>query len=353
MTAAEFFNWWRTQLGELVPAKLRSSWHSRKTAVALKIHGNRLELSAPPADSVTAFELPADDHAPRPQALTEFLSGLSGTPQRIRLTLTSGEYLSSRLTLPRAAQAHLAEAVRYQLPQLTPFNADQLYYACGETADSPAEGPLSVWLIAMPRQHIDRALALIGQSVPNGPLPLRTPPSPGENLELSWSVTEASTLPRNRRQLAWLGLIGLWVGVAVIHLYNWQQGQAELDQILEEVHGRAREVGDLRDRLTDVTAQLAWVAERKQSAVSALTLLNTLSEQLDDGTWLQGLDLQGRRLTLRGISSSPATVIETLEKSTLLKEVRFDAAITRDARGQGDRFNVSAKLEPAPEGDGT
>lgn len=353
MTAAEFFSWWRTQLGELVPASLRSSLQDRKTAVALKIDGTRLELSAPPADAVTMVELPVDDQAVRPQALTEFLSGLSGAPQRIRLMLAPGEYLSSRLSLPRAAQAHLAEAVRYQLPQLTPFSADQLYYACGETRDSPADGPLSVWLIAVPRQRVDRALSLIGQGVPDGPLPLKKPPAPGETLDLSWRVAETSASPRRRRQLAWLGLIGLFAGVSLVHVHNLQEQQARLDEILQEVRGRAVEVSDLRDLLASTTAQAAWIAEHKQAAVSALMLLDTLSEQLDDQTWLQGLELRGRQLTMRGLSASPATVIETLEKSELLKEVRFDSAITRDNLGKGDRFNVSAKLEPVPEGGGT
>ena len=82
-------------------------------------------------------------------------------------------------------------------------------------------------------------------------------------------------------------------------------------------------------------------------------LLDMLTQQLDDRTWLQGLELRGQRLTLRGISSSPATLLETLEASRLLQNVRFEAAITRDGRGQGDRFNISAQLERAVEGGGT
>jgi len=353
VTLAEFLNWWGTQLSELVPASLQGSWQNAKATVAIQIDGNRLELSAPPADEVATVELPGGDETTRPEALTEFLSSLPGVPQRIRLTLAPKEYLVSRLSMPRAAKAHLAEAVGYQLPQLTPFKADQLYYACGETADSPADGPLSVWLVAMPRQRIDRALSLIGQPPPDNPLPLRKPPVPGENLELSWRVSETPTSPRRIRRLAWLGLIGLWLGVSVVHVYNWQQEQAILEEKLNEVRSNAAELGDLRERLAVATSQAAWLADHRQAAVSPLVLLDTLTQQLDDQTWLQGIELQGRNLTLRGISLSPATVIETLEKSTLLQAVRFDAAITRDNRGQGDRFNISAKLEPSAKEGGT
>ena len=352
MTADEFFLWWRAQLAEIIPASLRGSWHNTKTSVLLSIDGNSLELSTPSTGAPAKFDLTANEDAARPKALQEFLSSLPGSPQRIRLNLAPAEYLSRQLTLPRAAKPNLAEAVRYQLPQLTPFSADQLLYACGEHPDSPADGPLSVWLVAIPRERVARALRLIGQSPPDSPLALRHPPAAGEPLALSWRVAETSRTPQHRKRLAWVGLIGLLIGVITLHFVNRQQEQAVLDSTLDEVRSRAVQVGNLRDRLTAANAQTAWLDEHKQSSVSTLALLNELAERLDDKTWLQGLELQGRRVTMRGISSSPATLIETLEASQLLKDVRFESAITRDNRGQGDRFNISAEIELPTEGGG-
>jgi hypothetical protein len=134
------------------------------------------------------FELPEGPEAARPVVVDEFMARLPGRPQRIALVLGPEEYLLRRTTLPRAARDNLAEAVGYQLPQLTPFSASQLIYACGEAADSPSEGPLSVWLVAVPRQRVSRALALIGQTPPEGYLPLRDSPSPGAPVELAWRL---------------------------------------------------------------------------------------------------------------------------------------------------------------------
>ena len=40
-----------------------------------------------------------------------------------------------------------------------------------------------------------------------------------------------------------------------------------------------------------------------------------------------------------------------IEATAVLQDVRFDAAITRDGRSQGDRFNISAQVEsPVREG---
>jgi len=353
MTAAEFFDWWRTQLSELVPATLRGSWHSAKTTVAVGVGSGKVEFSAPPAKTTTAIDLYGTDEDTQTALAQNFLTRLPGVPQRIRLTLLPNEYLVQKLTLPRAAKGHLTEAVGYQLPQLTPFTADQLLYACGEAPGSSTDGQISVWLVAIPRQRISRALALIGQSPPDGPLPLRAPPPPDERLVVSWPIRETEASPRRRMRLAWAGLAILWVAVLGIHLHNRQQAQDTLDLTRDGLRARAIEVSHLRDRLDNTESQMNWLSQRRQRGISLLMLLDTLTQQLDDRTWLQGLELRGQRLNLRGISSSPATLLETLEASKVLQNVRFEAAITRDGRGQGDRFNISAKLESPVQDGGT
>jgi len=341
----EFFHWWRTQLVDMMPAALRGSWQDTRATLTLHIDGNRLELRSAALGKAVSFELPDGPEAARPVVVDDFMAQLPGRPQRISLVLGAQEYLLLRTTLPRAAQGNLAEAVGYQLPQLTPFSAGQLIYACGETPDSPPEGPLSVWLVAVPRQRVARALALIGQTPPEGYLPLRDAPRSGAPVELAWRLPEASTFSRHRSRLAWLGLAGLWIGVLGLHIYHQQQAQSSLDQTLESLQARALRVGELRDRLAAAEAQVAKLATLKQSTYSMLAVLDALTEQLDDQTWLQGFDLRDGRLTLRGISAAPAVLIETLEASPVLKDVRFEAAITRDGRSQGDRFNISAQLE--------
>jgi general secretion pathway protein L len=346
VTIREFLYWWRNQLLELMPATLRRSWQGAKTTLILGIDGSTVTLRSPSLDTRTSCDLPNDTQTIRPASVDKFLSRLP-RPERLLLQLAPNEYLLRRLTLPRAAQANLAEAVGYQLPQLTPFTASQLVYACGETGDSPPDGPISVWLVAVPRQRIERALALIDQTPPDGYLPLRQPPQPGEPLELSWRLQGASSHSQQRMRLAWLGLVVLGCGVLGLHLYHQHQAQTELDKILDELRVRVPRVGELRDRLTAAEAQAAKLARLRQSTPSALTVLEVLSEQLDDQTWLQGFDLRDGRLTLRGISESPATLIETLEDTEVLRDVRFGSAITRDGRSEGDRFNLSARVEPA------
>ena len=295
-------------------------------------------------------EILAEEQAPEVKAL---LGALPGGPQQIRLVLEPRDYLIRRFSLPRAARGNLAEAVGYQLPQLTPFSADQLLYACGEADDSPTSGALSVWLVAVPRHRVERALALIDQSPPENPLRLRTPPAPGEPLSLTWRASAPSPTAQRSMRLAWVALVALWIGVVGIHLYKQEQQQRMLDETLADLRTKAVAVSRLHDRLSTVQRRLAQLSELKATGTSPLMVLDGLSQLLDDDTWLQNLELKGRELSIQGLSPSPAGLIERLDDAALLNDVQFEAAITQDVRTGGSRFSIGARVQPQVREDGS
>ena len=69
-----------------------------------------------------------------------------------------------------------------------------------------------------------------------------------------------------------------------------------------------------------------------------------LSQRLDDGTWLQRIDLREKRVTLQGISGNATGLIELLEASPFLRDVSFGASVTRDRSSDKERFNINATL---------
>ncbi len=345
MNSRVFFDWWRARLGELVPAFLKRRWGSAKAGITLAIDGEQLQVRSANSAQSTLVDLAGDRPAQRSPELAALLGTLPGGPQQIALQLQAGDYLVRRFPLPRAAQGNLAEAVGYQLPQLTPFAADQLLYACGETGDSPPNGKLSVWLVAVPRQRVERALTVIDQPLPDNPLRLSEPPAEGEPLSLTWRASDLSPASQRSMRLAWVALLVLWVGVFGIHLFKQEQQQRMLDETLDDLRVKAATVSRLDERLTRVRTRITQLSELKASGASPLTVLDRLSQLLDDETWLQGMELGKAQLTLRGVSASPASLIETLEATDILKDVSFESAITRDGRSEGDRFNIRATLE--------
>jgi general secretion pathway protein L len=348
---AEFLRWWADQLGELIPASLRRRWQGRRNTVTVHLAGDSASFDGPAGTSSGVHDLPVEGRSAESPVLADFLDALPGPPERLRLVLEPDQYLRRDLSMPRAARPHLAEAVGYQLPKLTPFTTDQALYACGENADGATDGPLSAWLVVVPKAKISRALSLIAQNPPANPLRVERPPQPGERLELSWRIAESGSSSSSLMRIAWLGLIAVWGGALALHLYNRHDASQQLEQTLDGLRNEAAQVSALRDRVNITAARLDWLSQRKRAAQSTIALLDSLAQQLDDDTWLQRLQFDGKEVTLMGISSTPSVLVETLESSSAFEGVRI-GAFTRDRRNNADRFNLTASIESPPAGAG-
>lgn len=344
MSSAEFFKWWGAHLATFIPRLLRRRWGPVKASITLSVEGDRLQISLADTGLSATADLSGDRPAQQTSEVAALLADLPGGPQQIKLVLGPHDYLLRHINLPRAAQGSLVEAVGYQLPQLTPFTADQLLYACGENESSPSSGPLSVWLVAVPRQRVEKVMQVIDLQVPENPLHLDSPPAANESLTLRWGTDLSASSQRSMR-FAWVVLVLLWFGVFGIHMVRQEQQQQLLDETLDEMRSSAAVVIQLHERLSMERERLELLTHLKAHGSLPLTLLERLSVLLDDETWLQGLDLHEGELILHGVSVSPTGLLEKLEATEILEDVRFDSAITRDGRSEGDRFNIRANLE--------
>ncbi|MCB1773542.1 MAG: PilN domain-containing protein [Gammaproteobacteria bacterium] len=353
MPLQEFFDWWRTQLGELIPASWRGRGQHRRNRLTLTLGTGKVTVADAGGRELGQFDLAPQQLPTVPDSVTSAIRNMRGTLRQVDVVVPHREYLLRTLTLPAAARANLHEAIGYQLGKLTPFNSSQLLYACGTTGEAVADGMVGAWLAAVPRQSLQRAMAVIGQEIPAGPLPLAAPPPAEGDLRFTWHTAPQGRYARSGVRVAFVGMLLLWAAALGLHLRNIEQARDQLTEELDALRLQAAEVQRLRDRVSQHTVSAEKLTRLRQRYVSPLVVLDTLTEQLDDRTWLQNLELDGDELTLRGTSSAAATLIETLEASDLLHHVEFTAAITRNAGEDGDRFNLTARLSSTPaEGDG-
>jgi len=348
MPTREFFDWWRAQLSELIPTSWQGRGQHRRNRLALTLNPGTVKVEDATGGEIGEYELSRQQTPTVPDRVAEVIHGMRGQLRQIDVVVSQGEYLLRRLTLPMAAKTNLYEAVGYQLGKLTPFTGSQLLYACGTTGENVADGMVPVWLVAVPRQSVQQAMALLGQETPAGALPLTSPPGAGDSLRFSWQTATKGGYSRHGLRLAFVGMLLLWAAGLGLHLHNISQAREHLGGELDELRVQAAEVQRLRDRIARHTDSAEKLIGLRQQYVSPLVVIDTLTEQLDDRTWLQNLELDGDELTLRGTSSAAATLIETLEASDLLHQVEFNAAITRNAGENGDRFNLTARLSPTP-----
>jgi general secretion pathway protein L len=352
MNMREFLDWWFAQLRSLIPAEWLGFLKRNEPAMGIAIDGGMVKITTPSGEDSVMYGLATLDPFRDRGLAHQDLPRSAGAPPRIRLTLSPNNYLVRNVTVPRAARAHFAETVGYQISTLTPFTSDAVLYACGEQPNGAIEGgAIPGWLVVVPLQPVLQALSAIDQPPPENPLNLTAPPRSGEHLEISWRVANTESRQHTGRRFVWLGLALVWSVAIGLHFYTRDNHYAMLEQQLADLRAEAGDVVALRSDLDASVERLRWIQERKQAAFPRVEMLNTLAELLDDDSWLQRLDFDGKNLTLTGLSKTPSTLIGTLESSDMLEAVRFDA-LTRDRRTNADRFNLSAKLQPAQVAEG-
>jgi general secretion pathway protein L len=335
MTLRQFLRWWGGQLSSLLPAGLSGDTVAGRR-LTLSVDQARIEVLAPGAQNETAVSVEEAR-----------LMQLGGRVDAVTLHIGPRDYLVRQLTLPRIALSNLAETVGYQIQKLLPFNRDQVLYACG-TSDAPApDGQVAIWLAAIPKRTLQPPLDALDIALPDNPINLREPPTAGQPLQFSWRLARQDSRKTYVQKGLWLGLAATWALAIGLLVHDQQRQYDALLATHDALRGEAVNVGRLRERLDLAQSQFDAIVQRRRDAVSVLGLLGALTETLDDDTWLINLELQGSDLALQGVSAKPAALIETLEDSELLSDVRFEAAITQAGREAGSRFNISAKAAPA------
>jgi general secretion pathway protein L len=73
-------------------------------------------------------------------------------------------------------------------------------------------------------------------------------------------------------------------------------------------------------------------------------LLDTLTRDVPDGSWLLSLSINGREVVLDGLSPSAATIALALEHSPNFTNIVFRSPVTREPGNGLEHFQLGATL---------
>ena len=73
-------------------------------------------------------------------------------------------------------------------------------------------------------------------------------------------------------------------------------------------------------------------------------LLDTLTREVPDGSWLLSLSINGREVVLDGLSPSAATIALALERNPGFTGIVFRSPITREPASGLEHFQLGATL---------
>lgn len=349
-----FLGWWRGELADLIPQSFRRRMIPPRPVLWLlpESEGRSLSVWAGGDASEQRDTFGAGEDAgllrDRWQSLVESFD--DGQPE-VRLCLPAEDVLQCPVELPLAVEANLAESLRYQLDQVTPFSADQVYFDYRVVERDAEHGRLKVDLRLATRARVDalrERLAAIGirpHAIDCLGAEGASPAGAGFNM------LPLEQRPRHvyrRARINWLlagGLVLVLALVMVESLYLHQKAVDRLDSEVASLRSEADEVLGLQQQLEDALAAANFLAERRRRQPVAVRVIDEVTRILPRDMWLQQLRMQGNELMVQGLAEQSQRLIEIFNDSDLLSNAEFRGSVAIDPASGRERFNAQARIE--------
>lgn len=265
----------------------------------------------------------------------------------VLLRLTGGKTVRQRIALPAAALDVLPAVIRNKVESIAPWPLAEVLWGY-RVAEPPAPGQIAADVGIVGRKAVD---GLIGALTAAG---LRV-----QAIEIGDAADGAIQIDTAgpRRSQGYRRAIGAGLALAAIgSLAAGGYGAYLAYGAQRELQALDRQYTELRQSLLGRSGAAAGDAklaaanaahDRKAGSLAFVAMLDDLTRQVPDGTWLTGIDYDERRLTIAGKGRDIDKVIGSLDSSDYFSDVNFASATQRDADLDADSFVISATVAPA------
>lgn len=250
-------------------------------------------------------------------------------------------YLVHSLKMPTMPRGRLQKSLQLQLRNLVPIAGMPVYWDHIRQGRVEEEDQVNLALVkAEPLDRLLEAITSTGARVCN------------VRADVDDAGRKFDFLRRNphfgRRQ-SWIApLLILCLLLSAGSLW-WRMHQ-EHDRWLADrqiiVDGQEADIRQVRTNLAEIE-QLQLQLDRVEGFADqgqALRVLDKLSKILPDGTWLDGLTLQGAKVQLEGYSSDASQLIALVEAVPAFRNARFRSSVIRDNTSQAEKFSIEFLL---------
>ncbi|RFF26535.1 MULTISPECIES: PilN domain-containing protein [unclassified Wenzhouxiangella] len=349
-----FLKWWRSELAGLLPQSLRSRMVPPRPVLWLVPEAESRTFSV-----WTGGESPEkrdtfganEDAGLLRDRWQELINGFEDGRPEIRLCLPAEDMLHCPVELPLAVEANLAESLRYQLDQVTPFSADQVYFDYDICERDTDRSLLKVELRLAMRSRVDELLERLAAV---GIRPHAVDALGGDAVQPAcegFNLLPLAERPRHvyrRARINWLLAGGLVLVLALVmaeSLFLHQRTVNRLESEVEALRQEADEVLALQTELQDALAAANFLAEHRRRQPVSVRVLDEITRILPDDIWLMQLRMQGDELMLQGLADQAQRLIELINESELLGEAEFRGSVSIDPGSGRERFNARARIE--------
>lgn len=355
---AAFVSWWGLELYGMIPQAWRKRLVAARPQLWLVADEDDLTLQVwrggPQPELIDTFGA-SEDPALMRDRWQGHQSGFQDGPPEVSLLLPGGLVLEATVDLPLAVEANLAPAVAYQLDQLTPFRADQVWHDFRVLKRETDSGRLKLDLRLVPRTRLEalrERLAALGvrpHVVDSAALidaSDEVPDRAGFNL---LPAEQRRPYVNRRVRLNWALGIGATLILALVmgqSLYLRSSGIDQLRAELELLRVDAERVMALQRELEDALAAANFLAEHRREQPVVIHVLDEITRVLPNDLWLQQVQVRGDELTMSGMGNGSQRLIELVNGSTLFSDTEIRGQVNIDPNTGQERFNARATITP-------
>lgn len=341
----ELVSWWVRQMLDLVPSRWRFRAAGPANAVVVDWRGRSAqgggELLVRRDHRETALG-PFKADEPGLRAAQALLGARRAAATVLRLP--AGFVLERQISLPLAAEQGLDRVVRYEMDRFTPFAAEEVVWSCTVQRRDRAQGKLAAAIALVPRARLQPVLDTLAQ-IQIRPTVLEAPGPDGALRLIALAPPDLRRLRWQRRGLAAAaaGCAALALAAILEPFIAQSAARDAVDARIAALAPRVKQTEALRDKLNASSAGSDVVAAERARVGDALRAIAALTDLLHDDTYLIGLVLRQREVTLEGQSAAATKLIASLSSSPDIRNASFSAPVTRNETG-ADLFSIKAEV---------
>jgi general secretion pathway protein L len=277
------------------------------------------------------------------RGLLRKLIGQSGRAAALVVEIPSERVLSKTIELPAAAHGDLDRILSFEISRHFPFSAERVFHRhriVGRNGGAASSGTptLSVEIVVVPREivlSIAAELAAAGMRA-NG-FALFSSPSSAPLFLPPGSVTGSGVAQPVSRRLA-AGLLAMALAATVSWPLAQQCRLAAIEREIAALKPQAETRLRARDRDRRDAETSVAIARLRGGRPPLIAVLDALSREVPDGSWLTSLSVAGGEIVLEGLSPSAASIAQALGKNSDFTQIVYRSPIRRDGANGLEHF---------------
>lgn len=262
--------------------------------------------------------------------------------RRVILRPNPATVLERKIELPLATEPDLRNVLCYEMDRLTPFTAEQVFWAARIDHRDRTRARLELSLSLIPKVLVQPALVAL------------------EAMGLRASAIETTGRDGSRRIIdlvdgqapsqRWFGMacgvvLLLVVGAAATPFVLQARARAAVEAGIANLRPQVAEADKLRRRIAAGSAGSDVIAAEHAAIGDALQVLAVLTDLFPDNTVLTDLSLRKGKITITGQSPAAPQLIPAMAAEPMLHNPSFAAPVTRTPDGKADTFVIRVGLD--------